>query len=319
MRNDLVQSKDFNFASNLEAFVNFCETDPVMMKITKPLKNDATVDVDKWWAEIEKTGGSSIGSKRYKLPLNEVELATLLYKFILDIHAGKYDVFQFAINVYGTDRYSDAYYEFNNDMSRKMFRGLEHMLDQEEEMAKQVPPSRIQRVEDNKAVFVVHGRNNEIRKDMFEFLRSIGLHPIEWSQAVIATGNPTPYIGEVLDAAFSRAQAVVVLMTPDDEGRLLEAFRATNDPDYESKLTPQARLNVIFEAGMAMGRDQKRTILVELGRLRPFSDIGGRHVIRLDNSSEKRQEFAQRLQLAGCNIDLSGTDWHTCGNFSING
>lgn len=80
-----------------------------------------------------------------------------------------------------------------------------------------------------------------------------------------ATGKGSPYIGEILDEAFSKAQAVVVLMTPDDEGYLRQVFRSPGDPPHETKLTPQARLNVLFEAGMAMGRSPERTILVELG------------------------------------------------------
>ena len=72
---------------------------------------------------------------------------------------------------------------------------------------------------------------------------------------------------------------------------------------------------MLFEAGMAMGRSQNRTILVELGKLRPFSDVGGRHTIRINNSSQLRQELAQRLQAAGCPVNLTGTDWHTAGDF----
>ena len=66
---------------------------------------------------------------------------------------------------------------------------------------------------------------------------------------------------------------------------------------------------------MAMGRDPNRTILVELGDLRPFSDIAGRHTIRVDDTSQRRQELAQRLQAAGCAVNLDGTDWHAAGDF----
>ena len=45
---------------------------------------------------------------------------------------------------------------------------------------------------------------------------------------------------------------------------------------------------------MAMGQSPERTILVELGHLRPFTDIAGLHVIRMDNiDPQRRQELAQ--------------------------
>ena len=170
---------------------------------------------------------------------------------------------------------------------------------------------------DSRRVFVVHGRNEVLRRSMFTFLRSIGLEPIEWSEAVKWTGSGSPHIDEILNVGFNRAQAIVVLMTPDDEARLRDEFQSENDPPHEKDLTPQARSNVIFEAGMALGRDPNRTVLVEIGRLRPFSDIAGRHTIRLDNSTEKRQALAMRLQTAGCPVNLYGTDWHRTGEFQI--
>ena len=164
-------------------------------------------------------------------------------------------------------------------------------------------------------VFVVHGRNTAARDAVFQFLRAIDLSPLEWSVAVQSTGKSSPYIGEILDAAFSRAHAVLVPFTPDDEARLREAFRYPGEAAHETQLTGQARPNVLFEAGMAMGRSEDRTVLVEIGLLRPFSDVAGRHVIRIDNSTQRRQDLAQRLGLAGCPIKLDGTDWHTAGDF----
>jgi predicted nucleotide-binding protein len=166
-----------------------------------------------------------------------------------------------------------------------------------------------------RAIFVVHGRNVLARDAMFSFLRSIKLDPLEWIEAMAATGKPAPYVGEILTAAFDLAHAVVVLMTPDDLAYLKEDFRHPGDPPHEVEATGQARPNVLFEAGMAMGRDENRTVLVELGALRPFSDVGGRHVIWLNNTTQRRQEFATRLQAAGCPVDLTGTDWHSAGDF----
>jgi len=164
-------------------------------------------------------------------------------------------------------------------------------------------------------VFVIHGRNEAMRRALFDFLRAIDLKPIEWSVAVTLTGKPSPFIGEIINAAMSHAQAIIVLFTGDDQARLRDEFLSDNEPPYERETTPQSRPNVIFEAGLALGKYPERTILVQIGTLRPFSDIASRHFVHLRNSSQSRQELAQRLKLAGCNVNLSGTDWHDAGKF----
>jgi predicted nucleotide-binding protein len=163
----------------------------------------------------------------------------------------------------------------------------------------------------SKRVFVIHGRNERARKALFAFLRALSLEPIEWSHAVSLTRKASPYVGDILDVAFSKAQAVIALLTGDDEARLRKEYSGA----HVEPLEPQARANVLFEAGMAMGRNPRRTIFVELGALRAFSDIGGRHVIRLDDSLRMRQHLAQRLKDARCDVDLIGTDWHDAGSF----
>jgi hypothetical protein len=44
--------------------------------------------------------------------------------------------------------------------------------------------------------------------------------------------------------------------------------------------------------------------------------VAGRHAVRLSNSVPSRQALAQRLRTAGCDVDLTGTDWHTVGDFT---
>lgn len=150
---------------------------------------------------------------------------------------------------------------------------------------------------------------------MFDFLRSINLAPMEWTHAVELTGEGSPYIGQVLDAAFSHAQAVVVLMTPDEVAYLQPRYGSGQD-DPEIQPAAQARPNVLFEAGMALGRDPARTVMVEVGEVRPYSDVAGRHTVHLSNTAQSRQALAHRLKTAGCDVDLSGTDWHTTGDFT---
>jgi hypothetical protein len=77
-------------------------------------------------------------------------------------------------------------------------------------MSTQLEPDLGSRGPDPRKLFVIHGRNEAAREAIFTFLRSIGLEPIEWIEALRMTGQGSPYIGDVLDAAFANAQAVAV-------------------------------------------------------------------------------------------------------------
>lgn len=167
---------------------------------------------------------------------------------------------------------------------------------------------------DRRKVFVIYGRNERAKSAIFTFLWSIGLEPIEWSHAIEMTGQGSPYIGDVLETALATAQALIVLMTPDDVVYLDSRLADGDDPELEPQAQP--RPNVLFEAGMAMAHDAKRTIIVEFGKVKVFSDIHGRHVIRLDASTEKRQELANRLRNAGCAVNLRGTEWQSAGDLT---
>lgn len=167
-------------------------------------------------------------------------------------------------------------------------------------------------------VFVVHGRNLEAKDAMFAFLTSLGLHPIEFDEARRATGDPTPYIGEILDAAFRMAVAAVILFTPDDEARLRSRHV---EPAFseEGLLHPQSRQNVIYEAGMAMASHRRHTVFVVMGAPRLPSDIDGRHYVQMNGSSVAREALRDRLRDAGCAVDESSTAWEHAGDFDIAG
>ncbi len=60
---------------------------------------------------------------------------------------------------------------------------------------------------------------------------------------------------------------------------------------------------------MALGIHPERTVLVELGQMRPFSDIYGRHVVRLNGTEKPLKEIARRLRAAGCAVDDKDDDW----------
>jgi hypothetical protein len=50
--------------------------------------------------------------------------------------------------------------------------------------------------------------------------------------------------------------------------------------------------------------------------MRAFTDVAGRHAVRLNNSAETRKDLAQRLRIAGCEVNLDGSDWLTAGDLT---
>ena len=159
-------------------------------------------------------------------------------------------------------------------------------------------------------VFVVYGRNRAAQQAVFDFLRSLDLNPLEWDALVRATGKGAPYIGEVLDRGFARAQACVVLFTGDEAVRLRPDLAGPGEDTVEL----QPRPNVLFEAGMALAHYPERTLIATIGLTRGLSDLAGRHYIRLDDSEASRRAFAQRLETIGCAVNMDG-DWRTAGDF----
>ncbi len=212
-------------------------------------------------------------------------------------------------------------FEFNGrpDANRSQLRYARHKLNEKiDELREEGVISTTQNV-DKRRLFVIHGRNLKIRDSMFSFLRAIDLDPIEWEQAIAMTGQASPYIGEILEAAFSNAQAALVLLTGDDLARLGTRYlKEDGDKIHERQFTPQARPNVLFEAGLALASHPKRTIIVEIGNTRPFSDILGRHVISFSNVTADRLKLANRLRGAGCAVNIDNREgWLTAGDFAI--
>jgi hypothetical protein len=69
--------------------------------------------------------------------------------------------------------------------------------------------------------------------------------------------------------------------------------------------------------GMAFGKYPDRTLIVEFGQTRPFSDVTGRNTIRFSDTPQSRKKIADRLRNAGCLVRTDDkSDWLTGGDFS---
>ncbi|MFC8568936.1 TIR domain-containing protein [Streptomyces sp. NPDC057245] len=163
-----------------------------------------------------------------------------------------------------------------------------------------------------RSVFVVHGRDDQVRREMFELLRRLDLRPKEWEELVGATGHASPFLGDVVAGALAQGQAALVLLTPDDVVTLHPELRGPVEPEYETGYVCQPRPNVLIELGMVLMAYPERTVIVEVGGLRPIADIAGRNVIRFDGSETALGKIVERLKLAGCAVNDTGSDWrHT--------
>jgi hypothetical protein len=107
-----------------------------------------------------------------------------------------------------------------------------------------------------------------------------------------------------LDAALTLAQAVVVLLAPDEPG------------DDSRPGSSSARPNLLFELGLAMGRAPDKTVIVQVGEVQGVTDLAGFDLVRLSGSAASRRALANRLRSAGCPVDTTGKQWLTAGNFA---
>jgi hypothetical protein len=139
---------------------------------------------------------------------------------------------------------------------------------------------------------------------------------LEWNELVDRTGSAAPYNGAAVAAAFEVAQAVVVVLTPDDVGFLHPALQGPRERDDDYNPTGQPRLNVVLEAGMALQSHPTQTILLQLGQTREISDLAGRNTVRLDGTPEHFNSFANRLEQAGCPVQRKGNDWLDAEGFT---
>jgi predicted nucleotide-binding protein len=129
--------------------------------------------------------------------------------------------------------------------------------------------------------------------------------------------SANPHVDEVIYRAMNKVQGVLVVFSPDEEARLKSKFCSLRDKRKGlGTLDGQARPNVIFEAGLALGAHSNKTLLVQVGEVRDISDIAGKHLVHLSNTPASRKELAQRLKTKlKFKVNTTGDQWLTIGDF----
>ena len=139
--------------------------------------------------------------------------------------------------------------------------------------------------------FIIHGHDLDARDELAEFVRAAGLDVLHFDLADSEAGRIETILSKVLNG-IRQADVVIVLLTPDEQAAL-------HDPrtgDYMERSARneelggwQPRPNVLFEAGVAIGAAESKTILVKLGPVRAISDLGGVKFVDLDSDNAKQQ------------------------------
>lgn len=155
----------------------------------------------------------------------------------------------------------------------------------------------------NGKVFIVRGQDQRPVDVLEQFLHFAGLEVLSWNDAEELTGDTQPDTYKVIVEAMKAASAIIIVLSPDDEARLKGDFTGT-----PHNLEGQPRQNVLIEAGMALGTNRKRTILVESESRRPISDIAGLNWVTMDGTWENREKLVKRLVRAGAQVKLASTN-----------
>jgi len=117
------------------------------------------------------------------------------------------------------------------------------------------------------SVFVIHGQNRTYLNRLLDLLCRLGIDAYIFD-SIPKRGSPT--VIELLEEWIPKVNAVIVLLTPDDEGRL----KGTRP------LKPRARQNVVFEAGYGLISARDKSLVVELGDVERLTDMEGIHIIK---------------------------------------
>lgn len=169
---------------------------------------------------------------------------------------------------------------------------------------------------DPSKVFVIHGRNEDARREMGAFLRSLGLKPL-WFEEVRAQMGGMTHPLQTVRRGMDQAKGVLALFTPDEFSSLHPIL--TGGATGETVERWQARPNVLFEAGLACGLNPDQVAFVLFGDVKLFTDVTGIHVFRPTkdvSATSHRTQLKDLLgQGMGCAVDPTSHDWMHSGNF----
>ena len=130
-------------------------------------------------------------------------------------------------------------------------------------------------------VLLIHRNDSFGVKEVGRLVESLGLQPVLWQQALDRAGLRSPSVVDRFRSCLDTAQAVIVVF----EGG-----------------PGESKANLAFEAGLALGLAESRTVIVQLGDQSPPQDLEAVNILRLRNTEESITALSSALRNAGCAI-----------------
>lgn len=147
-------------------------------------------------------------------------------------------------------------------------------------------------VQPKSKVFIVHGRNNEVKQEVSRFIESLGVDVIILHEQA-STGMT---IIEKIEHYSNEADFAVVLYTACDQGRGV----------HEKTIKPRnrARQNVVFEHGYLMAKiGRKNVCALVKDDIETPNDISGVVYVPLDTTGGWKKELIKELKACGYKVN----------------
>lgn len=137
-------------------------------------------------------------------------------------------------------------------------------------------------------IFIVYGHNHEMRVKVERYIKRFGINIIELDRN--GPGGMQTVFSKLYQSA-RKADCAVVLMSGDD-----------TSVDDNGNPSLRARQNVIFEAGMFLGKLGPEKVIVLMDGVDRFempSDLGGLHPISYDSNGQWKEKLRRQLEVIG--------------------
>ncbi|MBO0932544.1 TIR domain-containing protein [Fibrella aquatilis] len=154
---------------------------------------------------------------------------------------------------------------------------------------------------ENKSVFIVHGRDHQMRDNVQSVLRGLGIATVVLERE----DDNGQTIIEKFEKEAARCEYAVILCSADDEGRLRTKGRAKEIP-----LKPRARQNVVLELGYFLAKIGRGNLFVLYPEesIEQASDFFGVICQTYDKAEKWKTKLVRELKKAGFKIPAKLSD-----------